>query len=409
MIWKAIIKDTIVIEKINTITKVLFDNVDMLPNNISLFGNHSGFSLYFYYIHQFYGKIEYSDKANEILEHLVNNLTNATYTYCNGLSGLGWMLCHLQEKGLIEEQDNIFEDVDIFLCKLMQRDIHKGYYDYLHGGLGFANYLLHKLPNPEIEKYLASVVEMLYQQNVSTDTNYVFWNSILNPIREANEAELIGVNLGLSHGISSVAVILSKFYLLGVEKEKTKYLLLGMLNFIWDSCLDNDSLSRFPNSVVANSTGTPSRLSWCYGDVGMGIALWQVAKVLNHTIYEQKAIDVLVHSTKRRTLKENHIIDSGLCHGSAGLVHIYNRMYQYTGLEVFKETALYWLDILLSQATFEDGLAGYKAYHVKEWKNEYGVLEGIAGIGLVLMAACSDIEPAWDEMLLLSSSLHKNL
>lgn len=37
----------------------------------------------------------------------------------------------------------------------------------------------------------------------------------------------------------------------------------------------------------------------------------------------------------------------------------------------------------------EDGLAGYRAWHTAEyggWVNEYGLLEGVAGIGLLLLS-----------------------
>lgn len=55
-------------------------------------------------------------------------------------------------------------------------------------------------------------------------------------------------------------------------------------------------------------------------------------------------------------------------------------------------------------AKFEDGLAGYKTWQGAErgFRNEYGLLEGIAGIRLVLLAYLSDEEPTWDECLLLS-------
>ncbi len=37
-------------------------------------------------------------------------------------------------------------------------------------------------------------------------------------------------------------------------------------------------------------------------------------------------------------------------------------------------------------AKFEDGLAGYKAWQGQDgWCKEYGLLEGISGIGLVLL------------------------
>jgi len=54
---------------------------------------------------------------------------------------------------------------------------------------------------------------------------------------------------------------------------------------------------------------------------------------------------------------------------------------------------------------FEDGLAGFKSWRTEEYgglSNDLGFLEGIAGIGLALISSISDIEPAWDECLLLN-------
>lgn len=79
-------------------------------------------------------------------------------------------------------------------------------------------------------------------------------------------------------------------------------------------------------------------------------------------------------------------------------------MYWETQNPIFKETANYWIEETLKMAKFEDGLAGYKAWYGEKdgWRNEYGFLEGIAGIGLTLLAHISNEEPTWDKCLLLS-------
>ena len=147
-----------------------------------------------------------------------------------------------------------------------------------------------------------------------------------------------------------------------------------------------------------------SRLAWCYGDLGISVALWHASQALGRKDWEQEAIDTILHASKRRGLVENGVVDAGLCHGTAGIAHIFNRMHGYTGLEELKEASNYWFAETLKMARFEDGLAGFKAWQGNErgWVNEPGLLEGIAGIGLALISAVSDIEPAWDECLLLS-------
>jgi hypothetical protein len=112
---------------------------------------------------------------------------------------------------------------------------------------------------------------------------------------------------------------------------------------------------------------------------------------------------LLFAAEKRRNLQENYVMDAGLCHGTAGIGHIFYRMWRNTRMLEFKNAADYWMNETLKMAKFEDGLTGYKTWHGKSgWINSYGLLEGIAGIGLALLTYYYEIEPTWDECLLLS-------
>ena len=67
---------------------------------------------------------------------------------------------------------------------------------------------------------------------------------------------------------------------------------------------------------------------------------------------------------------------------------MFKYMYDETGDERFAETSNYWADATLTLATNEDGPAGYKRYTLETtppWKDSYTMLEGIAGIGLVII------------------------
>jgi hypothetical protein len=81
------------------------------------------------------------------------------------------------------------------------------------------------------------------------------------------------------------------------------------------------------------------------------------------------------------------VVDASICHGSAGLAHIFNRLYQATGQSVFRSAAEEWLQHL-----------------VETWcpDAEPGLLTGAAGVGLVLLAASTPHEPRWDRLFLLS-------
>ncbi|MCL2040441.1 MAG: hypothetical protein FWG84_00185 [Bacteroidales bacterium] len=79
-------------------------------------------------------------------------------------------------------------------------------------------------------------------------------------------------------------------------------------------------------------------------------------------------------------------------------MHVWN-----TRMPEFKNAADYWFDQTIKMSIFADGLVGYKTWKGKEgWINSYGSLDGIAGIGLALLTYCYEVEPTWDECLLLS-------
>ena len=147
-----------------------------------------------------------------------------------------------------------------------------------------------------------------------------------------------------------------------------------------------------------------SRLGWCYGDLGIAMALWQAGVALHNESWKNKALEILLFAAeKRRNLEKNFVKDAGLCHGTAGIGHIFYRVWWNTKMSEFKKAADYWFEQTLKMAIFADGLAGYKAWNGRDgWKNKENLLEGIAGIGLALLTYYYEIEPTWDECMLLS-------
>mgnify|MGYP000993101183 CR=1 FL=1 len=101
--------------------------------------------------------------------------------------------------------------------------------------------------------------------------------------------------------------------------------------------------------------------------------------------------------------KETIVFDAGICHGSAGVAHIFNKMAHYTNNVIFKEAADYWIKKTLEFAHHKDGIGGYKSYtHTDEkWKKEVGFLEGSIGIGLVLSSYITG-NFDWDYCLMLN-------
>jgi hypothetical protein len=97
--------------------------------------------------------------------------------------------------------------------------------------------------------------------------------------------------------------------------------------------------------------------------------------------------------------------DAGLCHGAFGVAHLFNRIFQATGEERFAQAARLWIGEGLALRRRGLGVAGFSVWDVTTpggptWTAESGFLTGAAGIGLALLAAASEVEPAWDRLLL---------
>lgn len=102
-------------------------------------------------------------------------------------------------------------------------------------------------------------------------------------------------------------------------------------------------------------------------------------------------------------------VDTGLCHGTAGLAHLFNRLYQATGDPEIRDATLAWLRHTLDMQIPGKDYAGLLSWVVSQpgegrWEGEHGFLTGIAGVGLALLAAVTEIEPSWDRVLLLSTA-----
>ena len=119
----------------------------------------------------------------------------------------------------------------------------------------------------------------------------------------------------------------------------------------------------------------------------------------------RKAVDVAISAASIRP-EPDASMDGGLCHGSAGLSLIFNCLYQISGYATLREGALYWLEHTLAMRKPDRGIAGFQAWgpgesEKLEWQDDPGLLTGAAGIGLVLIASTSAVEPAWKSALLL--------
>jgi hypothetical protein len=186
---------------------------------------------------------------------------------------------------------------------------------------------------------------------------------------------------------------------------KARTLLNGAVRWLMAQRLPAGSGSCFGSLVAPGLKQEAARLAWCYGDPGIAVALLVAARGSGESSWERMAIDI-ARPAAERAPETSRVVDAGLCHGAAGLGHLFNRMYQSTGEALFKKAAMFWLERALEMRRPEGGVGGFFAHRIvdgkAEWFSDPGLLNGAAGIALALLSAITPVEPAWDRMFLVS-------
>ncbi len=185
-----------------------------------------------------------------------------------------------------------------------------------------------------------------------------------------------------------------------IEPKLCLKLIRGFVNFLINNMQDVKKYNSF-FSYSTNSLSN-SRLAWCYGDLSIGFIVNKAAIILNDMQILNISSDILRHSTQRTDLSVNMVNDACICHGTAGIAHIFNKLYKRTQNHQFKIAAEYWYQKTIKMSCFEDGIAGYKYHYKGSFYPTRGFLEGVVGTGISLMSGFYNTDFTWDECLLLS-------
>jgi len=389
-------------QKLEQIAEIIYNTALTNPNKQGgVYAGAYGLLLFLYYYGRYSNQDRFTSLADDLAGQLLNRLGEEidTHTFCSGLSGILYLFEYLKENQFIEldisESQKILDD---YVIRRTNKDIQNLYYDFMHGALGGGLYFLKVKTNQD---FLEKIIDFLDQTAEKDTVNHIYkWKS---PIGLSGE---IDYNISLSHGISSIVIFLVRCLLSNPENNKAYELIEGAVNYILSQRIDFQTYgSHFPsyNIKYLKSERLMSRLAWCYGDLGIAISLWQAGKTLNNQEWKTMALNVLSDSTLRCTFHETKVFDACICHGSAGISMIYNRMFIDTELKTFSLATDYWMEQTLNHSCFEDGLVGYKSWDGDRWINRESLLEGIAGIGLMMISYLSNDKQTWDELFLLSS------
>lgn len=359
----------------------------------------AGQALFLYVYARSSGDSRYENLGFLALERALGKINDGFSwpSFAAGLAGIRFTLRYLASCGYISTSDgSALDDLDPCLDEFAGQRFRSGDYDFLHGALGMYvpdhHSLLtddRSLAPPEAHPLTANLRRLA----VTPAPGYLAWPS-RHP--QTNTPE---INLGLAHGMPSVLLALSRQTgdpdAVAMVSQGVDYLL---------SCrLENSANgSIFPHRMVNGKPDQPGRLAWCYGDPGVGAALWQTGMNCNRPDWQADAIGILHKAATRKRMGANRLADACICHGTAGLALIFYKMAILSGHEEFYEAAAHWTRATLDHGQKNTGAAGYLFLTTGDrYISNYSMLEGITGVGLTLLALLDAETLGWEQGLLL--------
>lgn len=351
-------------------------------------------------------------RAEALLEETIDAMGEKALDsslFC-GFTGVAWVTEHLERMAPLAEADTIDGDpnaeIDEALLEYLGTPRADAEYDLIDGLVGIGVYALERLPKDSGIACAAAVVERLSELSRAQSIG-VSWPT--PPRRAPSDDESAAgehFNLGVAHGIAGVVGFLGAACAAGIAVDRARPLLEGAFSWLLSRRLPEATVSCFSSYSGAGVKLEPARCAWCYGDPGIAVTLLSAARGLARDSWEGEALAIARHQAGQRRQRDD-VRDAGLCHGSAGVGHLFNRLYQATGDEVLAEAARYWYVRALSLRDPGRGLGGFSTWSYErtsdgEWLEDPRFLTGVAGTGLALLAAATPVEPSWDRAMLMS-------
>ena len=285
------------------------------------------------------------------------------------------------------------------------------------GLAGVATYAVERLsrrdsPGKSAEQLLGLIVDRLYADAEEMDSG-ISWLTRPELLSDA-QRELTPsghYNLGVAHGVPALVVILAHAVARGISVDRARRLLEGAITWITLQQSQSGEGARFPAWVASE---TPERLpgsreAWCYGGLGLAVALVRAADVLGGAAWEETAL-TFARLEATRSAAGSGVTDFCLCHGAGGNAHLYNRLYQATGEKVFLAAAHRGINRVLRGYKPSEASGGFLFWRAEpggawRWHSDDSFLSGSAGVALALLAGAGTQAPEWDRLFLVDLSV----
>lgn len=277
-------------------------------------------------------------------------------------------------------------------------------YDLMFGICGVLNYMDLFLGNINIKNAIKKLISIFISKikiNGIQGYSVELANSILSKTNKNGHY----INLGMSHGISPILILLIRFYKQGIILDFHKETISIIANWLLEqSKYDANNLLFWPGSVYLDCEQNDyTRDAWCYGTPGISYSLLLAGKFLNEKKMIKTAISGLEDSLKRKRA----ILSPTFCHGWAGLYFLSKRFYFNTSKKYFKEVCKDIQDKIFNLYNFKYPFGFVNVEKVNGQVNRFNHINLLSGVSGVLLTLVDDVNNSnyakWEKIFLVDT------
>ncbi|MCY8209680.1 lanthionine synthetase C family protein [Bacillus subtilis] len=288
-------------------------------------------------------------------------------------------------------------------------------YDVIGGLAGIGRYLLYYQNNKDMNELLKDVLRYLIKLTEKKEVNgvkvpgwYIPSENQFLPIEKVKFPNG-NFNVGFAHGISGCLALLSIAKLKGYvlkDQDKAISTLANWLSF-WSQTDEFGPLwprrisweEYFSNKADSKATVYEA---WCYGEAGIARSLWLAGRSLKNLKWMNLASNTF-NGMYKRNIRNYTLISPTYCHGIAGTLHSVQLMLKdqpTKNLLIYKN---FLLNKLLKHIDLDTsfGIKDIEEIKGKKYKfNKPGLLNGSAGVAMVLLRELNKKDIEWDSVFL---------
>jgi hypothetical protein len=349
----------------------------------------------------------------------------------SGLGGLAFSAWQLSRGGLrytrlLASLDNaIAAETRVLAARVCNKTGPSvGDFDVISGLSGIGAYLLCRRGQPAVDAALASTIDALTSL-VLAPGPIPAWHTPPDMLYDDKTREAYphgNLNCGLAHGVPGILAFLSLASMSGPSSPRVDRAIHVIADWLTANRFDDEWGINWPTAVSLEyasdngeadderrlragdpraSAGGPSRAAWCYGSPGVARSLWLAGRATGREDYADLAVAAM-EAVFRRPIPARMIDSPTFCHGVAGLLAITLRFARETGAPVFIDASRALAGQVLGAFDPASRLGFRNIEFGDNRTDQPGVLDGAAGVALALLAAATDVEPAWDRAFLLA-------